>query len=220
MNPKRFAVVLMIMLCCLAPVTLTWAQEKPAAQEDKKPLKNDASEPRAKDGKKLLTSLDLMKINGVGGPRISPDGTRVAYTVAETKMEKDKEWKTVTQVWVTPTKGGGTYRQYTRGEKGATAPEWSPDGKLLAFLTDREKEGERQVWMMMADGGEAWAVTTHKGGVSGFRFSPDGKQLLLSAADQPTKDEEDRKKVKDDTMVIDHDIKKTHLWLWTIDQKE
>jgi dipeptidyl aminopeptidase/acylaminoacyl peptidase len=217
MNPKRFAAVLIVLLVL---VSSAWSQEKTPSPEDKKPAKNEAPEPRTKDGKKLLTSLDLMKINGVGGPRISPDGTRVAYTVSETKMEKDKEWKTVTQVWVTPTKGGGTFRQYTRGEKSATAPEWSPDGKLLAFLTDREKDGERQVWMMMADGGEAWAVTTHKGGVSGFRFSPDGKQLLLSATDQPSKDEEDRKKVKDDTMVIDADIRMTHLWLWNIDKKE
>ncbi|HEV8589726.1 MAG TPA: S9 family peptidase, partial [Pyrinomonadaceae bacterium] len=102
----------------------------------------------------------------------------------------------------------------------ATAPEWSPDGTMVAFLSDREKDGERQVWMMMADGGEAWAVTSHKGGVSGFRFSPDGKQLLLTATDQPNKDEEDRKKVKDDTMVIDHDIKMTHLWLFDIQKKD
>src|SRR6266550_4489061 len=153
-------------------------------------------------------------------PRISPDGSRVAYTVSEIKMEKDKEWKSIGQVWVVPTNRSAKSRQYTRGDKNATAPEWSPDGKMLAFLSDREKDGERQVWMMMADGGEAWAVTAHKGGVSGFRFSPDGKQLVLSATDQPSKDEEDRKKVKDDTMVIDHDIKMTHLWLFDIDKKE
>src|SRR2546428_12826387 len=217
MNPKRFTAVLAL-LCCLTSWSL--AQEKLASTEDKKPAKNEAPEPRTKDGKKLLTALDLMKVAAVSGPRLSPEGTRVAYTVGETKMEKDKEWKTITQVWVTPTKGGGTFQQYTRGEKSATAPEWSPDGKLLAFLSDREKDGEREVWMMMADGGEAWPVTTHKGGVSGFRFSPDGKQLLLSATDQPSKDEEDRKKVKDDTMVIDADIRMTHLWLWNIDKKE
>src|SRR5438034_4893563 len=74
--------------------------------------------------------------------------------------------------------------------------------------------------MMMSDGGEAWATTAHKGGVTGFRFSPDGKQLLLTATDQPNKDEEDRKKVKDDTMIIDHDIKMTHLWLFDIQKKD
>ena len=43
---------------------------------------------------------------------------------------------------------------------------------------------------------------------------------MLSATDQPAKDEEDRKKVKDDTIVMDHDIKMTHLWLWNIDKKD
>jgi dipeptidyl aminopeptidase/acylaminoacyl peptidase len=219
MNPKRFATILVLSLCFFAPATLLCAQDKSASPEASKPAKPDAPEPRTKDGKKLLTAVDLLKIAAVGAPRTSPDGMRVAYTVSETKMEKDKEWKSGTQVWVVPT-AGGKAQQYTRGDKSATAPEWSPDGSLLAFLSDREKDGERQVWMIRADGGEAWAVTTHKGGVSGFRWSPDGKQLLLSATDQPNKDEEDRKKVKDDTMVIDHDIKMTHLWLWTIEKKE
>src|SRR5713226_4267796 len=218
MNRKRFATALLL-LCFMGLASPTFAQDKPASPDDKKPAKNEAPEPRTKDGKKLLTAVDLLEVAGVSAPRISPDGSRVAYAVSETKMEKDKEWKSATQVWVVAITGGSP-RQYTRGEKSATAPEWSPDGTMLAFLSDREKDGERQVWMMLADGGEAWAVTAHKGGVTGFRFSPDGKQLLLSAVDQPSKDEEDRKKVKDDTMVIDHDIKMTHLWLFDVAKKE
>src|ERR1041385_4964091 len=209
MNPKRFITTLLI-LFSLTAVAL--------AQENSKP-KADPPVPRAKDGKKLLTAMDLLRINGVSNPRISPDGSRVAYTVSEVKMEKDKEWKTVTQIWVVPANGGKA-RQYTRGDKSASQPEWSPDGSMIAFLTDREKDGERQVWMMLADGGEAWAVTSHKGGVSGFHFSPDGKRLVLTATDQPSKDEEDRKKLKDDTMVIDRDIKMTHLWLFDLDKRE
>ncbi|HEX6187165.1 MAG TPA: S9 family peptidase [Pyrinomonadaceae bacterium] len=209
MNPKRFfALLFAVVIIGAGAVT---------AQESSKPKADP--EPRAKDGKKLLTAVDLLKLNGVGAPRISPDGSRVLYTVSEIKMEKDKEWKSVTQIWVVPA-AGGKARQYTRGEKSATAPEWSPDGTMIAFLTDREKDGERQVWMMMADGGEAWAVTAHKGGVSGFRFSPDGKRLVLTAVDQPNKDEEDRKKVKDDPIVMDRDIKMSHLWLFDVDKKE
>ena len=209
MNPKRFISTLLILLS-LATFVL--------AQEDSKP-KSDPPPPRAKDGKKLLTATDLLRINGVSNPRISPDGARVVYTVSEVKMEKDKEWKTATQVWVVPATGGRA-RQFTRGDKSASQPEWSPDGTMIAFLTDREKDGERQVWMMLADGGEAWSVTSHKGGVSGFHFSPDGKRLVLIATDQPNKDEEDRRKVKDDTMVIDRDIKMSHLWLYDLDKKD
>lgn len=219
MITKRLAIALLLSLAFVVSAAPLAAQEAANSSSEKKPAAASVPEARTKDGKRLLGALDLMKLAAVSAPRISPDGTRVAYSVGEVKMEKDKEWKTVTQVWVVPTAGGKAL-QFTRGEKSATAPEWSPDGRMLAFLSDREKDGERQVWMMMADGGEAWSVTSHKGGVSGFRFSPDGKQLLLSATDQANKDEEDRKKVKDDTIVIDHDIKMTHLWLWDIEKKE
>jgi len=211
---KNFIALFFLALCFALPLPQPCAQEGSAAKTTA-----NAPDARTKDGKRLLSALDLMKVATVGSPKVSPDGSRVAYTVAEVKMEKDEEWKTVTQVWVVPI-AGGKAMQYTRGDKSSTAPEWSPDGSMLGFLSDREKDGERQVWMMMADGGEAWAATSQKGGVSGFRFSPDGKQLLLSATDQSNKDEEDRKKVKDDTIVMDRDIKMSHLWLWNIEKKE
>src|SRR4030095_3810558 len=216
MKPRRLALPLVVLS---AVTVITTLHATRATADDHKSVTSAALAPRAKNGKKLLTAFDLMKVVNVGGPRIAPDGTRVAYTASETKTEKDKEWKAVTQIWVTPT-AGGEPRQYTRGDKSANTPEWSPDGNMLAFLSDREKDGERQVWMMAFDGGEAWQVTSHKGGIASFRFSRDGKQLVLVATDQPSKDEEQRKKVKDDTIVIDRDLKMAHLWIWNIEKKE
>ena len=216
MKPRHFALTLILLLTV---TVITTVHVSRVTADDTKPA-TSAPEPRAKNGKKLLTALDLMKVVNVVAPRIAPDGTRVAYTASEIKTEKDKEWKSVTQIWVVKTGDVGQARQYTRGEKNANAPEWSPDGKLLAFLSDREKDGERQIWMMPSDGGEAWAVTSHKGGISAFHFSPDGKQLSFVATDQPSKEEEERKKVKDDTIVIDRDLKMAHLWLFNIEKKE
>ena len=216
MKSHRFAIPLVLLLILTAISTV---QVIRVSADDTRAPASTVAEPRAKNGKKLLTAFDLTKVVNVGSPRIAPDGTRVAYTASETKTEKDKEWKTITQIWVAPVSGAGA-RQYTRGDKNANAPEWSPDGKMLGFLSDREKDGERQVWMMASDGGEAWAVTSHKGGITAFHFSPDGKQLVFVATDQPAKDEEERKKVKDDTIVIDRDLKMAHLWLFNLEKKE
>lgn len=211
MKTRRFFLLLLV-LFSITLITTNFVSADDTAKPEK-------VEPRASNGKKLLTAFDLMKVVSVGAPRISPDGTRVVYAVSQTKTEKDKEWKATTHLWIVPTAGGNPM-QYTRGEKNATSPEWSPDGSTLAFLTDREKDGERQVWMIRADGGESWAVTSHKGGVSSYRFSPDGKQLLFLSTDQPSKEEEERKKLKDDPIVIDRDIKMTHLWTFNIEKKE
>lgn len=211
---RVWSVIACATLVC-QPVTLV-AQETPAEKtaEKKEPA-------RSKSGKKLFSAMDALRIANVGAPRVSPDGSRVAYTVAQVQMEKDKEWRSVTQVWVAPAAGPATAaRQFTRGERSSTSPAWSADAQSIAFLSSREKEGEQQVWMMWADGGEAWQVTTHKGGVNGFAYSPDGKSLLLTAQDQPSKDEEQKKKDKDDTLLIDQNIKMTHLWLWDADKKE
>lgn len=208
---RAIAVALMSTLA-LAPASLA-AQERPATE------RNEA--PRSKSGKKLFAAIDSLRVANVGAPHVSPDGARVAYTVAQVQMEKDKEWKTVTHVWVAPAAGPASASvQYTRGEKSATSPAWSPDGKLLAFLSAREKDGENQVWAMNASGGEAWQVTSHKGGVTAFVFSPDSKTIVLTAQDPPSKEEEQKKKDKDDPILIDQNHKMSHLWLWDIEKKE
>ncbi|MCA1606114.1 MAG: hypothetical protein LC775_11730, partial [Acidobacteria bacterium] len=112
MTFRRFAALLLLSLCFAMPGSPLRAQDK-RAPEQTQPSTPKVPEARAKNGKRLLGALDLMKVAGVASPRISPDGSRVVYTVSEVRMEKDKEWKTVTQVWVVPT-AGGKAMQYTR----------------------------------------------------------------------------------------------------------
>jgi dipeptidyl aminopeptidase/acylaminoacyl peptidase len=178
--------------------------------------------PKSKDGKKLFGSAEALKVARVSSPRISPDGTRVAYLVAENQMDKDT-WKTVTNAWVVPAAGpASAARQFTRGEKSVSNVAWSPDGKMLAFTMDagEEKDAKPQVWFMYVDGGEPWQVTKHKSGVRAFEFSPDGKTLLLTATPAQSDEEEKRGKQKDDAVVVDHDFKMAQLWTWNIASSE
>jgi dipeptidyl aminopeptidase/acylaminoacyl peptidase len=180
---------------------------------------------RSKDGKKLFGTAEALRLARASSPRISPDGSRVAYLVAENVMDKEKDtaWKSVTQLWVVPATGPATAaRQFTRGEKSVSNLAWSPDGKLLAFTMDAgdEKDAKPQVWFMYADGGEPWQVTKHKSGVRGFQFSPEGKTLLLTATSPLAEDEEKRTKQKDDAVVVDHDFKMAQLWTWSIASNE
>lgn len=175
--------------------------------------------PRSKDGKKLFGTMDALRLARVSSPRISPDGSRVAYLVAENKMEKDKPWKSTTQLWLVPTAGPASEaRQYTRGDESVSGIQWSPDGKLLGFIKNAgdEKDKKPQVWLMYAGGGEPWQVTKHKPGVRSFEFSPEGKTLLLVATEPENADKEKRTKDKDDAEVVDHDLKMAHLWTWDI----
>jgi dipeptidyl aminopeptidase/acylaminoacyl peptidase len=197
----------------------------PLAVAGQNPSSQETAAARSKDGKKLFGTAEALRVARVSSPRISPDGARVAYLVADNVMdqEKDAAWKSVTQLWVVPTAGPATAaRQFTRGEKSVSNLEWSPDGKLLAFTMDTgdEKDAKPQVWFMYADGGEPWQVTKHKSGVRGFQFSPDAKTLLLTATVPLSDEQEKRTKQKDDAVVVDHDFKMAQLWTWSIATNE
>jgi dipeptidyl aminopeptidase/acylaminoacyl peptidase len=80
------------------------------------------------------TLTESLSLKGLSGQQISPDGKFIAYRVRETDW---KENAYVRQIWLVNTSTGETF-QLTRGKKSAGAMEWSPDGRWLAFVTERE----------------------------------------------------------------------------------
>jgi dipeptidyl aminopeptidase/acylaminoacyl peptidase len=73
----------------------------------------------------------------------------------------------------------GEARRLTYGHVRDECPRWSPDGRQIAFLSDRRKPGTPQVYLMPSDGGEAWALTRLARGASSLYWRPDGKRLLV-----------------------------------------
>jgi dipeptidyl aminopeptidase/acylaminoacyl peptidase len=151
----------------------------------------------------------MMKYRSVGAVRVSPDGRRVAYAVNEAVMTADKS-EYVSQIHLANADGSESF-QATFGEKSSTNPDWSPDGKWLAFTSPRA--GKNNLYVMRAGGGEAEQLTDVKSGVGAFGWSPDSKSVAFMMADQPGGDEEKRNKGKDDWRWVDESLKMNHLYI-------
>ena len=167
-------------------------------------------------GDKRMTIEDSLAIKLVGAPQLSPDSNRIAYTISE--WDK-KENHRITHLWMVSADGGPTTRM-TNGEKGETAPQWSPDGSRIGFLADRDKG--QQVWALPVDGGEAERITNEENNVQAFRWSPDGKSIAFVTRDTPKDkaDREKRRKERFDTIVVDSDYSYSHLWTINTATKE
>lgn len=142
---------------------------------------------------RTLKIEDLYKIRQAGDPRVSPDGTRVAFTVTEADREKDR---LVTHIWVAPLAGTGEPVPWTRGPEGESSPRWSPDGTQLAFLAARGEGAKPQVYLLAEGGGEARRLTDLSGGVADLAWSPDGTRLALVGIIEPEKDESEAAKAR------------------------
>jgi dipeptidyl aminopeptidase/acylaminoacyl peptidase len=164
----------------------------------------------AQDGdKKLLTPEASLNVRSISDLQYSPDGKRLVFVVLEPAKAQNRK----RHIWIHEAGEEGS-RQFTYSEKSESGPRWSPDGKTLAFMSDRGEA--QQIYLMRGDGGEGVALTKGKNGVKGFEWSPDGKQIAYIAPDAKTDAEEKKEKDKDDAHVVDKEDKRGRLWIVTV----
>jgi dipeptidyl aminopeptidase/acylaminoacyl peptidase len=178
---------LMLAVALIAPAV--WGQTDPAAGKGK-----------------LLTPEASLNLRSISDLQYSPDGARLAFVVTEPAKGTGR----ARHIWLHDKQTGGV-RQFTFSAKSESAPRWSPDGKQLAFLSDRGEQ--QQIYLMRGDIGEGIALTKGKRAVKSFEWSPDGKQLAFLAPDAKTDAEEKKEKDKDDAHVADKEDKRARLWL-------
>ncbi|HEY9140687.1 MAG TPA: S9 family peptidase [Bryobacteraceae bacterium] len=121
----------------------------------------------------------LMELKRISDPQISPDGKTVAFTVQSVDLAANRKPQ---QVWTVPLEGGAP-QQITHNGDNNSRPRWSPDGKRIAYISDRG--GSSQIWLMDADGGNAKQITSLATEADAEIFSPDGKYLVFVSTVYP-----------------------------------
>lgn len=169
-----------------------------------------------------MTALDLWTAKRLGTPTVSPAGDWCAIDVTTWDVEKEEA---TTQIWLLST-DGKTQRPLTAATGRSSGPKWSPDGKSIAFLSQRAGDEVAQVYVIAIDGGEARRVTRMPMAPSSLKWSNDSTTLYGIAWTWPgtaddathTKLEKQQKETKSKAMVIDS--AQFRYWdKWTTDGK-
>ena len=157
---------------------------------------------------KPLTPEALLGRRHLSDLEFSPDGSRVALVVSEPAKGDQRP----RHIWLFET-SSGSFRQLTYSAKSESSPKWSPDGKTLAFLSDRGDADQRQIYLLSMSGGDAAPLTKGKRSITHFAWSHDGKQIAFLAPNAKTDAEEKKEKDKDDAKSVDRDDKHSRLWV-------
>jgi len=155
----------------------------------------------------------------VSDPQLSPDGALVAFQVAESSRPSGPDLPAFapSAIWIAPADGDGPATRLTWG-RCDTTPRWSPDGRWLAFLSDREKDGQRQVYLLPRSGGEARRIGRVAGTVpvsrvlTSLAWFPDGRRLAFLMTEPADAETRDRIEAGDDRIVFEEEPRFQRVW--------
>jgi dipeptidyl aminopeptidase/acylaminoacyl peptidase len=128
--------------------------------------------------KRPITPQDLWLMKRLGSPALSPDGTRVVFTVQDWSIEKNKS---TTNLWLVEVAGGAP-RRLTTAAASDNAPVWSPDGTRIAFVSKRGDDEAAALYVIRMDGGEPEKILELPFAISNPKWLPDGQGVIVATS--------------------------------------
>ena len=113
-------------------------------------------------------------------PSWSPDGKRIAFS-SRRDGHFIGEFGLTYEIYVMDADGGNEQR-LTNNRKSDRSPSWSPDGKQIAFISDRKGDGVNyEIYVMDADGGNEQRLTNNRVDDTSPSWSPDGERIVFGS---------------------------------------
>jgi len=130
---------------------------------------------------------DYYRIESASAPAISPDGRRAVFVRTNIIEAENRRH---TELWISPSDGSSPAMRLTSAGSNASAPRWSPDGKLLVFRSDRSAEGATgDIWFLHMDAIPNDRDAFQIPGVGGMPiFSPDNRWIAFTKKTPPPPD--------------------------------
>ncbi len=125
--------------------------------------------------KRPFRADDIFRMEGVGDPRVSPDGQWVAYLVTTSDRAADEVQNSIWLVsW-----DGKQHLQLVKPSASVGSPHWTPDGRSIAYLGKSAGDARHQVMLVDRRGGRPRALTHLDHAIDNYSFSPDGRHVAL-----------------------------------------
>src|SRR5687768_3714521 len=128
----------------------------------------------AASAQKPITFEDLAAVRRIGAPKLSPDGKWIAYDVSTIDLPGNIRKSAIHLMRA----DGSMTKKLTEGAKQDEGPEWSPDGKTIAYVSNRDGKG-KQIWLYDVTSGKSTKLTSLAGGAGSLKWIPDGSGLVF-----------------------------------------